>query len=225
MRTRPPLLISDMGERAILCQVPAALLSLEIQEHFWALSEAASHMDGVVECVPGMNNLLVSFAAEAVARETLAAALARTWVNLESPSRVKKPVGQIIEIPVRYGGRDGEDLAGLAEAEGMSAEDFARLHAAGDYIVYALGSQPGFGYLGGLDPRLATPRRDVPRASVRAGAVVIGGQQSAVQSRTSPSGWHVIGQTEMQFFNPAQNPPTLLNPGDRVRFVIAKVFP
>ncbi len=34
-----------------------------------------------------------------------------------------------------------------------------RRHSQGIYTVVALGSAPGFGYLHGLDPRLATPRK------------------------------------------------------------------
>lgn len=220
MSTIPSLQISDMGERAVLCQLPPAPLSLAAQERFWALSDALAVIDGVEEVIPGMNNLLVGFDIETLSRDALTARLQTAWLTIRPQSRD----GKVLKIPVRYGGRDGEDLAALAEAKGMTVDAFARLHAAGDYIVYALGSQPGFGYLGGLDPRLAMPRRNVPRASVKAGAVIIGGNQTAVQSRTSPSGWHMIGQTDQEFFNAEHNPPALLMPGDRVRFVIEEIL-
>jgi allophanate hydrolase subunit 1 len=34
-----------------------------------------------------------------------------------------------------------------------------------------------------------------------------------------PGGWHLIGRTEQRLFDPLDEPPCLLAPGDRVRFV------
>jgi allophanate hydrolase subunit 1 len=45
-----------------------------------------------------------------------------------------------------------------------------------------------------------------------------------VQSRTTPSGWHMIGRTEAVFFDPLRDPPCLLKPGDRVRFRAVEVL-
>jgi len=35
----------------------------------------------------------------------------------------------------------------------------------------------------------------------------------------SPGGWRLIGRTPLRLFSPERNPPTLLEMGDRVRFV------
>lgn len=215
------LLISDMGERAVLCQLPPAALSLQTQERFWAVSEELEKFKGVGENIPGMNNLLVGYDANILSRDALVSHITLLWSGANSRPRA----GKLIEIPVRYGGTCGEDLPVLAQSKGLSAGEFVHLHAGGDYIVYALGSQPGFGYLGGLDPLLSTPRRDTPRLSVKAGSVIIGGGQTAVQARTSPSGWHVIGETDLEFFNIDHPSPALLTPGDRVRFIIENIQP
>ncbi|MDH7785628.1 KipI family sensor histidine kinase inhibitor [Ochrobactrum sp. 19YEA23] len=214
------LLISDMGERAVLCQLPPTALSLQTQERFWALSEELETYEGVGETIPGMNNLLIGYDANILSRDALVTHITRLWSNANGRPRA----GKLIEIPVRYGGTYGEDLPTLAQSKGLSTEEFVRLHVGGDYIVYALGSQPGFGYLGGLDPLLSTPRRDTPRLSVKAGSVIIGGDQTAVQARTSPSGWHVIGETDLEFFNIDHSSPALLVPGDRVRFIIEDIL-
>ncbi len=34
----------------------------------------------------------------------------------------------------------------------------------------------------------------------------------------SPGGWNLIGRTPVKLFDPQKDPPTLLRPGDRVRF-------
>lgn len=209
------LLTSWLGEGAILCQTGATVLDKALQERFWALRDLLAACDFVTETVPGMNNILVLIDVEAVDGATALARLHECW----NSTMAAQSTGRVIEIPVAYGGAWGEDLPEVAAACGLSPEDYVRLHAAGEYTVFALGSQPGFGYLAGLDPRLAVPRRQVPRPRLEAGSVVIGGAQAGVISRTSPSGWHVIGHTDAAFFDPDRVQPTLLTPGDTVRFV------
>ncbi len=54
---------------------------------------------------------------------------------------------------------------------------------------------------------------------VPAGSVGIGGAQTGIYPRESPGGWRVIGRTPLALFDPTREPPALLAPGDRVRFV------
>ncbi len=96
-------------------------------------------------------------------------------------------------------------------------------HAAGSYIVFFIGFQPGFAYLGGLEAALHTPRRTAPRLEVPAGSVGIGGAQTGIYPASAPGGWQLIGRTALPLFDPAQTPPTLLQPGDRVRFTVREV--
>jgi len=95
-------------------------------------------------------------------------------------------------------------------------------HAQADYIVYFIGFQPGFPYLGGLPADLATPRRAEPRLEVPAGSVGIGGGQTGIYPLPTPGGWQIIGRTDIRLFDPQRQPATLLQPGDRVRFVPSK---
>ena len=123
------------------------------------------------------------------------------------------------EIGVRYGGEDGPDLAAVAEYAGLSPRQVVERHAAGEYRVAMLGFAPGFPYLLGLDPRIAMPRLSTPRQRVEAGSVGIGGTQAGIYPRSGPGGWRIIGRTDAVLFDPARDPPSLLAPGDRVRFV------
>jgi inhibitor of KinA len=127
--------------------------------------------------------------------------------------------GRLVEIPVCYGGRFGEDLEPIAARIGLRTAEVADLHSSGHYHVCMLGFVPGFAYLGGLDPRLATPRRDVPRPRVPAGSVAIGGTSTGIFPLETPGGWHLIGRTPVRLFVAAAQPPCLLNAGDHVRFV------
>ncbi|GAA5075876.1 5-oxoprolinase subunit PxpB [Lysobacter panacisoli] len=126
---------------------------------------------------------------------------------------------RIVEIPVRYGGDDGPDLESAAAELGLSPQQLVERHGAGDYTVAMIGFAPGFPYLSGLDPALALPRLATPRARVAAGSVAIGGAQTGIYPRESPGGWRLLGRTPLALFDPHRQPPTLLQPGDRVRFV------
>ncbi len=123
------------------------------------------------------------------------------------------------EIPVCYGGNFGEDLEALAAAHGLSSAEVIALHVGALYRVQMLGFAPGFAYLAGLDPRIATPRRPTPRTRVPAGSVAIGGELTGVYPLDLPGGWHLIGRSPLRFFDPAAERPSLLVAGDRVRFV------
>ena len=90
--------------------------------------------------------------------------------------------------------------------------------------MFALGSHPGYCYLGGMDPRIATPRRKVPVRNLPGGAVSIGGAQTGVSASAGPSGWNTIGHTDMSFFDPRRTPPALLSPGDMIRFRTERII-
>lgn len=124
-----------------------------------------------------------------------------------------------VEIPVRYGDAFGEDLNTAAAELGLAPEALIARHSAPLYTVAMIGFAPGFPYLIGLDPALALPRLATPRTRVPAGSVGIGGAQTGIYPRESPGGWRLIGRTPLLLFDPLRATPSLLAPGDRVRFV------
>jgi KipI family sensor histidine kinase inhibitor len=119
-------------------------------------------------------------------------------------------------IPVRY---DGADLAELAARARLGRDELVARHAAAVYRVAFLGFQPGFAYLDGLPRALHAPRRQTPRPRVPAGSVAIGGEWTGIYPLESPGGWSLIGTTDQTLFTADADPPTLLQPGDVVRFV------
>lgn len=129
--------------------------------------------------------------------------------------------GRRLEIEVEYDGVAGPDLTALAKRAGMSAATYIDRHAAAEYTVAFLGFQPGFPYLQGLPSALQAPRRASPRQQVAPGSVAIGGVYTGIYPAGGPGGWHIIGRTAAVLFDPQRDIPTLLMPGDRVRFVPA----
>ncbi|MFS0873332.1 5-oxoprolinase subunit PxpB [Paenibacillus xylanilyticus] len=123
-----------------------------------------------------------------------------------------------VVIPVCYGGEFGPDLKHVADEHGLTPDEVIAIHASGEYLVHMIGFAPGFPYLGGLSKRIATPRRATPRLRVEAGTVGIGGEQTGVYPVATPGGWQCIGRTPLTLFRPEQDPPSLLQAGDRIRF-------
>ena len=208
---------SLLGESAVVLELEPPV-SLESQQRIWGLTRRLEEADAVREVIPGMNNITVilrdpqNLALDGIER------IQRWWE--ESEAIVPEP--RRIAIPVIYGGGVGPDLDVVAGHTGLTPSQVVERHASVDYIVYFLGFQPGFAYLGGLMPALQTPRRAEPRLLVPAGSVGIGGSQTGIYPLATPGGWQIIGQTSLTLFNPACEPPTLLAPGDTVRFVPQK---
>jgi KipI family sensor histidine kinase inhibitor len=123
-----------------------------------------------------------------------------------------------VDIPVCYGGELGPDLAFVAAQNEISPDEVIRIHSAVSYRIYAIGFAPGFCYLGGLDPRIHTPRLTTPRLQVAAGSVGIAGSQTGVYPLASPGGWQLIGRTPLCLFAPDRSPPIPYQSGDTLRF-------
>ena len=201
-----------------MCELPPPA-TLAQQQMIWALAAEAMRWHGVREVLPGMNNLSLLFDPEQIDGVELEMQVLSAWPQLA----VTTVEGRRIEIPVVYGGESGPDLADVASYTGLAPAEVVRRHGEGDYVVYLLGFLPGFAFMGGLAPELATPRRAAPRVAVPTGSVGIGGEQTGIYPMVSPGGWNLIGRTSVPLFDPTAGAPTLLRPGDRVRFVAERV--
>jgi inhibitor of KinA len=209
--------LRPMGDAALLVELGDAMdESLNARVH--ALAFAVDQVAGVVEVVPAYASLLVEFDPARLTYATLREQVTRA-LERESSANAAVRVPRVIEIPTRYGGEFGPDLEFVARHNSLTPEAVIRLHTAQPLRVFMLGFTPGFPYLGILPPQIAAPRLATPRARVPAGSVGIAGRQTGIYPRESPGGWRLIGRTAVQLFDPAQNPPALLRPGDYVRFV------
>lgn len=206
-----------LGETAVVLELEPPV-TMATQKRIWRLTQRLAEIPEVVEAIPGMNNITVvlrnpqSVALDAIER------LQRWWEESEA----LEPESRFIDIPVVYGKAAGPDLGEVASHAGLSEKQVAELHASVEYVVWFLGFQPGFPYLGGLPPQLAMPRRGEPRLVVPAGSVGIGGAQTGIYPLASPGGWQLIGHTDLPLFDPLRDEPVLLRPGDTVRFVPQK---
>lgn len=199
--------------RVLSCGDAAVLVELDDLAAVLALHAAltAAPPAGVVDVVPAARTVLLHLDPGVTDAGAVSAAV-----------RAVEPAGEglgdrgQVEVPVVY---DGADLAEVARLTDLPPADVVRLHTAGTWTVAFTGFAPGFGYLVGGNPRLHVPRRDSPRTRVPAGAVGLAGEFSGVYPRESPGGWQLVGHTDLVLWDLDRDPPALLAPGTRVRFL------
>lgn len=169
---------------------------------------------GVVETVPTYRSLLVHY--DPVETDFMALKTALLDLAEDLPATARD--GRLWRIPVVYGGEFGIDLEETARRHGISTDELIKRHSDPIYSVYMIGFLPGLVYLGGLDPSIATSRRETPRPSLPAGNVSIGGVQALIATIEAPSGWHMLGRTPVRNFMLGRDPVFIVQAGDRVKF-------
>src|SRR5436190_10625617 len=223
--------IVPLGDSALIVRVrdqfedaPEETLD-EVLRTFQRIQNAA--IPGVIELAPAYTSVSVFLSPIIIAKATetsdevfdsMATRIGATVAGVGEPGRKVRAAAQTVEIPVCYDPEFALDIDDVARRANISASEIIRLHSSAEYRVACIGFVPGFPFLTGLPKKLATPRRDVPRKEIPPGSVGIGGAQTGIYPLRSPGGWNLIGRTPLRLFDPEKDPPTLLCPGDRVRF-------
>lgn len=176
----------------------------------YALLGARRDELGAVEIVPAARTVLLDGLVDpSGALETVAGWTAPVAQAVAGPE---------VEVPVTY---DGADLAEVARQWQVEVADVVRIHTGTVFTVAFCGFAPGFAYCAGLPDGLTVARRAEPRTAVPAGSVALAGEYTGVYPTASPGGWQLIGRTDVTLWEPDREPPALLAPGTRVRFVDA----
>ena len=185
----------------------------------------AAQIPGIIEIAPAYTTIAIFYDSIAIVEAGVAHDEILDWIDekLQSALKAKSKRSRStspreIEIPVCYDREFALDIDDVARSANLVADEIARRHAAADYRVNCVGFTPGFPFLSGLPPELATPRRTTPRTKIPSGSVAIGGAQTGVYPCESPGGWNVIGRTPQRLFDPLREEPALLRAGDHVRF-------
>jgi len=225
--------IIPLGDSALVVRVreqfedaPGETLD-EVLRVFRLLRRAA--IPGVIELAPAYTSVGVFFDPIAILKsngvadgvfDELTKGIRSAIIPASKRHRRRTAAGRsrLTEIPVCYDPEFGIDLDRVAEQTKLSEREIVDLHSTREYRVACIGFVPGFTFLAGLPKNLATPRRDEPRKEIPPGSVGIGGAQTGIYPLRSPGGWNLIGRTPLKLFDPAKDPPTLLCPGERVRF-------
>lgn len=210
--------ISPVGDRAISIdfgQVIDPTINRHIRQTIERIKEL--QLDGIIELVPTYCALLVEYDAMLYSYSEICNIIEPTLE--EGMANTINELVTVVEVPTVYGGEFGPDLSFVASHNHLSEDEVISIHSGTDYLVYMLGFIPGFTYLGGMDPRIATPRLSSPRTLIPAGSVGIAGEQTGTYPSDSPGGWQIIGRTPVTMYDMSKAQAALLKAGDYVRYV------
>jgi inhibitor of KinA len=208
--------IVPAGDAALVVELPERIDSA-LNAWCVALSDALAPSVGTI-----LRDVVVGYCSVTVYFDPLK--IDAAWLEADIRARVDRVEAgsatneELIEVPVRYGGEMGPDLADVAAYARCSEQEVIDLHAGREYRVYMVGFIPGFAYMAEVDARIAAPRRTTPRTAVPAGSVAIAGGQTGIYPAVTPGGWNIIGRTSLQPYDPDRREPFLFRSGDRVKF-------
>ena len=210
--------ISPVGDRAISIDF-GQVIDPTINRHIRQTIERikALQLEGIIELVPTYCALLVEYDAMLYSYSEICNIIEPTLE--EGMTNTTNELVTVVEVPTVYGGEFGPDLSFVASHNHLSEDEVISIHSGTDYLVYMLGFIPGFTYLGGMDPRIATPRLSSPRTLIPAGSVGIAGEQTGTYPSDSPGGWQIIGRTPVTMYDMSKAQAALLKAGDYVRYV------
>jgi len=192
-------------ENKITVEINEAVIQYE-----WAIMNRFETI--IAETIPAYNSLLILLKSGEKPERWIT-----EFSNIQGTSN-NETINYYWHIPVCYDPSLGMDLEELARIKNLSVPEIIKLHTQPEYHVFFTGFLPGFLYLGGLNERLHTPRKAVPRINVPAGSVAIGGQQTGIYPQNSPGGWQIIGHCPLPLFSPEKTPPTAFKAGDKIKF-------
>jgi len=221
----PQYKISPLGDNAVIIDFGNVIdesINKLVHSVFFRLQNEP--IPGMIETIPAYSSLTI-FYDVFVARENMINKneTAFNWIS----DQLKKYIGTenletgdpelLIDIPVCYDKEYGTDLDFISSRNNISVEEIIHLHSSTIYRVYMLGFLPGFAYMGLVDEKISSPRKQQPTL-VEPGSVGIAGRQTGIYPFKSPGGWEIIGRTPLKLFDKEKVNPVLFKPGDNVKF-------
>jgi KipI family sensor histidine kinase inhibitor len=187
-------------------------VSLKVQTAYYCIKNLNDK--NIIELTPSYNTIFLTYNTSKYNYTKIKNKLLET-INLNTKIQI---CNSIINIDVYYGIEVGYDLKRISNLKKISIQDIIFLHSQEIYDVYAIGFLPGFGFLGKVNdaisiPRLATPRKKVPK-----GSVAIANIQTAVYPQDSAGGWNIIGRTTKKLFDKNLKELSPLSIGKKVKF-------
>lgn len=208
--------VSKLGDRGILIEFPQEISEKTLQSILDTKAKLLKiKLEQKVEITNTYNSILISYP---LTIRDVYSELNRVSEALGTTNISKNINKRIFKIPVCYEAEYAPDLDGVAALKRMKKDEVISLHSTPEYLVYFTGFLPGFLYLGGMDKKIATPRKNIPRKIVEKGSVGIAEDQTGIYPQESPGGWQIIGRTPLDFFNVKNEIPSPFIAGDFVQF-------
>src|SRR5262245_48746656 len=130
------LRIQPLGDTALRIQLGEGIdpdVNRRVRAACAALERAA--LPGVIEWVPSYTGVTVHYQPHVARYPELCRSVEAA---LAAGGELAVPAGQLVTIPVLYGGERGPDLKFVAEHHRLSVEEVIELHSAPEYLVYMI---------------------------------------------------------------------------------------
>lgn len=220
----PPYKILSLGDAAIIVDfgncIDKAINKL-VHAVFYRLQNKP--IPGMIEAVPAYCSITIYYDVLLIRNKLSKQVIAFEWMADQIKEYLFLEKNELeadqpqINIPVCYDKEYGPDLDFVALKNSISIDEIIQRHMAIPYRVYMLGFLPGFAYMGLIDEKIVSPRKQYP-ALVEAGSVGIAGKQTGIYPFRSPGGWQIIGRTPLSLFDKEKINPVLFKAGDTVKF-------
>ena len=207
--------ISNLGDAALYCDFGNEVnqeVNSKVIKYFKNIKE--KEIEGITNLTPSYNKLIISFDLNLTNFNTLKKIIENLELN-----KLEKTKSNKIKIPICCDKEFALDIKKLEKKLKISEEKIYERFFSKEYFCYMTGFIAGLPFLGDLDESLKSRRLETPRVKIPKGSVGIAEQFCNIYTFESPGGWNIIGNTPIKVFNKLnQENPTLINPGDRVKF-------
>ena len=207
--------ISNLGDSALYCDFGNDVnqtINSRVIKIFRNLRK--NTIKGITNITPSYNKLIISFDLDVINFEQLEEKI--TQMKIEDFGEVDK---RIVKIPVCIDEEFSLDLKRLSEKLKINENEIIKSFLSKEYFCYMTGFIAGMPFLGDTKENIRLNRLETPRVKVPQGSIGITEQFCNIYTYESPGGWNIIGNTPVKVFHQFnQENPTLINPGDKVKF-------
>ena len=220
----PSYKISSLGETALIIDFGNTIdesINKFVHSLFYQLQN--DPIPGMIEAVPGYSSLTIYYDIPFIRNNLNKQITAFEWVSESLKKFIPKEnieTGDpqiLIKVPVCYEIEFAPDLGFIATQNEISPGEVIYLHTSTTYHIYMLGFLPGFAYMGLVDEKISSSRKQKP-VFVEAGSIGIAGKQTGIYPFRSQGGWQIIGRTPLKLFDKEKINPVLFKAGDKVQF-------
>ena len=207
--------ITNLGDAAVYCDFGKDVnqeINNNVIKYFKNIKD--KNIKGITNLTPSYNKLVISFDLEV----TNYSRIKKLIENLEIKDKREKK-RKLIEIPICCENNLKLDSERLEKTLKIKFEKLLEIFFNKEYFCYMTGFIAGMPFLGDIDRQLRAKRLETPRVKVPKGSIGLTEQFCNIYTYDSPGGWNIIGNTPLEIFNKnnAQK-PTLINPGDTIKF-------
>ena len=220
----PAYKITSLGETALIIDFGNTIdesINKLVHSLFYQIQN--DPIPGMIEAVPGYSSLTIYYDILYIRNTLNKQITAFEWISESLKKFIPKEnivTGDpqiLIKVPVCYEIEYAPDLGFIASENKISPDEVIYLHTSTTYHIYMLGFLPGFAYMGMVDEKISSSRKQKP-VFVEAGSIGIAGKQTGIYPFRSQGGWQIIGRTPLKLFDKEKINPVLFKAGDKVQF-------